>query len=374
LYALHELTSILSREHVQFIRYSQDDGFNDDISIVKHGIANTSAATKSDVCCHFNSLRTSQHLAITFNNQFIIHYGPEYKIRRAFTAHHRVVTDLHWSHFRYDQLTTCSLDGFIHIWDVRSSNRPINSFGGSSAGATQVQWNRKNEHVLASAHNNAIHIWDTRHGSVPLLTITTDPSQVSGLDWCRTNENLLLAYGGGMFISIWDANASKCQRTLTLPVTPIKARFTPLGNSILYTTSADYLNFVVQDLDSDRQTFAHVEHSGKIRDFDWMVTGDNGFPKLVTWGYDSVLRRWDFDAGTFDYYSNNLNYTTSPELDTTDAAAAELKFSVLATFPISHITNVDTEKTRFEQELDICCDLFPGFLYWFEVPLHLYPV
>jgi len=45
------------------------------------------------------------------------------------TSHTRAVSDINWSVFRPDMLATCSLDSYIHLWDLKSSNKkPVNSF------------------------------------------------------------------------------------------------------------------------------------------------------------------------------------------------------------------------------------------------------
>lgn len=76
-------------------------------------------------------------------------------------AHTRTITDLNWCPFSYDLLATCSIDTFIHIWDVRDPKKPNLSLT-SVAGANQVKWNKIDENLIATSHEVDARIWDIR--------------------------------------------------------------------------------------------------------------------------------------------------------------------------------------------------------------------
>lgn len=73
----------------------------------------------------------------------------------------RTITDLNWCPFSYDLIATCSIDTFIHIFDVRDSKKPNLSLT-SVAGANQVKWNKIDENLIATSHEVDVRIWDIR--------------------------------------------------------------------------------------------------------------------------------------------------------------------------------------------------------------------
>jgi WD40 repeat protein len=88
------------------------------------------------------------------------------------------------------------------------------------AGATQVKFNRKNQYLLASAHDKDVNIWDIRvsfavirrygqihvknylahiykyqKGSVPVTTINAHSTKIYGIDWSRQNDHDIVTCG-----------------------------------------------------------------------------------------------------------------------------------------------------------------------------------
>lgn len=116
-----------------------------------------------------------------------LNYAGSHAIENVLHAHSRAISDINWSPHHPDMLATCSVDTYVHIWDLRCSGndlRPANSFTswngkGSKemdwindkiyssailniAATTQVKYNRKSEYLLASAHDKDVKIWDIR--------------------------------------------------------------------------------------------------------------------------------------------------------------------------------------------------------------------
>ena len=93
-------------------------------------------------------------------------------IEHALYGHTRAVTDINWSPNSPDLLATCALDGWVLGWDLRTGygtrggsgrgRKPIWRTCGWGSPATQVKWNRREPHILASSHDNAVLIWDDR--------------------------------------------------------------------------------------------------------------------------------------------------------------------------------------------------------------------
>ena len=101
------------------------------------------------------------------------------------------MTDINWNPQSPEILATCGLDGWVWSWDLRTGYGSRSGTGGGRkpvwgvsswgcellnlcrtislayrkellAGATQVKWNRREPHVIASAHDNRVLIWDDR--------------------------------------------------------------------------------------------------------------------------------------------------------------------------------------------------------------------
>ena len=106
-------------------------------------------------------------------------------IEHALYGHTRAVTDINWSPNSPDLLATCALDGWVLGWDLRTGygtrggsgrgRKPIWRTCGWGSPATQVKWNRREPHILASSHDNAVLIWDDR---VSLHSSFSDCSKV----------------------------------------------------------------------------------------------------------------------------------------------------------------------------------------------------
>ncbi|CAG8540242.1 10142_t:CDS:2, partial [Acaulospora colombiana] len=102
-------------------------------------------------------------------------------------GHTRAISDLNWSMFDSEMIATCSVDTFIHLWDLRNPNKPSRSFCAWKFGATQVKFNLKNEFILASAHDKNVMIWDTRKGSDSVAQIAAHTTKIYGIDWSKQN-------------------------------------------------------------------------------------------------------------------------------------------------------------------------------------------
>lgn len=52
-------------------------------------------------------------------------HGGQLSQVQSLKSHTRVVTDLNWHQFDPNILASCSVDTFIHIWDIRDVKRPV---------------------------------------------------------------------------------------------------------------------------------------------------------------------------------------------------------------------------------------------------------
>lgn len=103
--------------------------------------------------------------------------GYELQQSHSLRAHTRVVSDLNWHPKDPDILATCSIDTYIHIWDIRDQRKPCLSLS-AVAGASQVRWNTLFPSMLATAHDGDLKIWDQRKGNSPVQYIAAHLTKV----------------------------------------------------------------------------------------------------------------------------------------------------------------------------------------------------
>lgn len=232
-------------------------------------------------------------------------------------AHERAITDINFSAHHADVLATCAVDSYVLTWDLRAPHsyaaklelRPYHTVADFQAGATQVKWNRQNEHLLASSHDKYLHIWDTRKGAVPVTTITAHQTKIYGIDWHRADPSKILTCSLDKTIKLWDQVGVKgkinnpCQIIRTNhPVW--RARHTPFPNGVLAMPQrgSSALNLYTHSAGSSSSTIATPAHSfqaheedARVQEFLWRTRGttDNGIDnrefQLVSWGTDKHL-------------------------------------------------------------------------------------
>src|SRR5436305_1064757 len=94
-------------------------------------------------------ISTSNQKALVWNLNLPSHRAVE----RVLHGHSRAITDINFSAHNPDHLATCSVDSFVHLWDIKTPKKPVMSFCDWFAGATQVKVNRQSEHIIASSHD-----------------------------------------------------------------------------------------------------------------------------------------------------------------------------------------------------------------------------
>ncbi|KAF2199140.1 hypothetical protein GQ43DRAFT_473907 [Delitschia confertaspora ATCC 74209] len=240
-------------------------------------------------------------------------------IQHVLHAHDRAITDINFSAHHADLLATCAVDSYVFTWDLRDNSRPVMKFADFDAGATQVKWNRQDEHVIASAHDRLLRIWDTRFGAIPVTTINAHSTKIYGIDWDRSDSRRILTCSLDHTIKLWDWSkyANKTdhpslnlrdrykyvvqspEKTIKTPFPVWRARHTPFAHGILALpqrgSSALHLyDHVREDSHAVHQFHAH-EETARVKEFLWRVRGsvedniDNREFQLVSWGSDLHL-------------------------------------------------------------------------------------
>ncbi|GAA5886525.1 hypothetical protein JCM6882_001674 [Rhodosporidiobolus microsporus] len=264
----------------------------------------------------------SEWVASTSNQQSVIYnlsYSSAFShspIEHALYGHTRAVTDINWSPGAPEVLASCAMDGWVMAWDLRAgfgsagrSRKPIWRVCGWGAPATQVKWNRREPHIIASSHDNVVHIWDDRMGAKPVETIQGHTAKIYGIDWSRKDAKRLVTCSLDMSFKSWslDDLANPLRQVNTSA--PIwRARWLPFGDGILTLPQrSDHGLSIWGTTRSDEQEqqgeqpkpVARFEGAREgVKEYVWRTRGgedlesDDRQFQLVTWAKDRRLRLW----------------------------------------------------------------------------------
>ncbi|KAH7176605.1 hypothetical protein EDB81DRAFT_707116 [Dactylonectria macrodidyma] len=236
-------------------------------------------------------------------------------IEHSLQGHSRAITDVNWSAHHPDFLATCSVDGYIHSWDLRRPRQPVLTFCDWSSGASQVKFNRQASHILASAHDQFLHIWDERRTSEPLKTYKAHDSKIYGLDWNRTRSTVIASCSIDKTIKFWDYSddGDRPEHVIHTGFPVWRARHTPFGEGLLAMPQNEPGDLYLYDVRRPQGSYisasidpvvvfpGHGDH--KAKEFLWRSRGgitDEGIDdrefQLVSWGADNELRLQGADA------------------------------------------------------------------------------
>ncbi|KAI9278116.1 hypothetical protein BY458DRAFT_432319 [Sporodiniella umbellata] len=244
-------------------------------------------------------------VASTSNQKLLVwnlNYSGSRAIEHVFHAHVRAISDINWSPHHPDILSTCSVDTYVHLWDLREplkgkeddmdrQMRPSHSFTPWNAAATQVKFNRKSEYLIASAHDKDVKIWDIRKGAVPVTSIAAHSKKIYGIDWSRQNDHDIF----------WNINQPEKEEKIIVTDTPIwRARNTPFGNGVLIMPQGSDSKLTLYSRKcAEIPVHSFEGHQDTVKEFVWRCKGEvNGHDgdsrefQLVTWSKDQNLRLW----------------------------------------------------------------------------------
>ncbi|RUS34315.1 hypothetical protein BC938DRAFT_481274 [Jimgerdemannia flammicorona] len=195
--------------------------------------------------------------------------------------------------------------------------RPASSFCAWTAGATQVKFNRKNEFLLASAHDTDVKIWDIRKGSLPVNNITAHTTKIYGIDWNRQHEHIIVTCSLDKLVKFWDINTpNECKATIQTNSPVWRARHTPFGNGILTMPQRSETTLSLWNCDKPvTPAYVFHGHTDTVKEFVWRWRGgpasidaDDREFQLVTWSKDQHLRLWPIS----DKVVKSINHIPSP--------------------------------------------------------------
>ncbi|CCK71896.1 Mtc5p KNAG_0I01050 [Huiozyma naganishii CBS 8797] len=256
-------------------------------------------------------------------------------IEYALHGHSRAITDINFNSQHPDILATCSIDTYVHAWDMRSPHRPFYTTSSWRSSASQVKWNFKDSNILASSHGNDVFIWDLRHGSTPLHKLTGHNSGVNSIDFSRFEENKIMSSSNDGTVKFWDlSKEEKCQQAITTEFPIWRGRYLPFGhgycvmpmiggNNSVYLMDLDVYD-EEKELENPESRIEKLKpvqtfkgHSDRVIDFLWRSRhsydsniDDREF-QLITWSLDSDLRLWPV---TEDVYAK-VNFERNKRLE-----------------------------------------------------------
>ncbi|XP_034942224.1 GATOR complex protein WDR59 isoform X2 [Chelonus insularis] len=262
-------------------------------------------------CCAISSNTRIEILS------FVGGSNQELQMIHSLKAHTRVVSDLNWHPKESDIIASCSIDTFIHIWDLRDARRPSLSLS-AVAGSSQVRWNPLSPHILATAHDGDVKIWDQRKGNSPVQYIAAHLTKIYGLDWCPFQQNQLATSSQDCTVKVFDiGNPRKAESILTTNSPVWRARYTPFGEGLvtivvpqLRRGENSLLLWNIANLSSPIYTF--VGHTDVVLDFQWRHPKlDSNDYELITWSKDQCLRIFKIDPFLKKLCGHDMDDATS---------------------------------------------------------------
>ncbi|XP_050454486.1 GATOR complex protein WDR59 isoform X2 [Cataglyphis hispanica] len=264
----------------------------------------------SELNCHLCAISSNTRIEIlTFNGAG----GYELQTTQSLKAHTRVVSDLNWHPKEPDIIASCSIDTFIHIWDIRDQRKPCLSLS-AVVGSSQVRWNPLLSYTLATAHDGDVKIWDQRKATSPVQYITAHLTKIHGLDWCPFQQNQLATSSQDCTVKIFDiANPRRAENILTTNSPVWRARYTPFGEGLvtivvpqLRRGENSLLLWNTSNLSAPIYTF--VGHTDVVLEFQWRhLKLENSEFELVTWSKDQCLRIFKINTFIKKLCSNGID-------------------------------------------------------------------
>ncbi|SCV04442.1 LAMI_0H16160g1_1 [Lachancea mirantina] len=246
-------------------------------------------------------------------------------IEHVLHGHSRAITDINFHPGDPNILATCSIDAYVHSWDMRMPWKPYYSASAWRAGASQVKWSHLESHILASAHANDVYVWDLRKGCSPLFKFQGHGSSVNSIDLSRSHRSEIMSSSNDGTVKFWDFSKGDKQaiRTVETEFPVWRGRYLPFGegfcimpmaggNNSVYLSS---LNFNAKESASHKfqPTYVFRGHSDRVTDFLWRSRhstdtdlDDREF-QLVTWSKDCDLRLWPVSDAALEKLSFKKN-------------------------------------------------------------------
>jgi ribosome assembly protein RRB1 len=129
------------------------------------------------------------------------------------TKHTGSIEDIQFSPTEPDVLASCSVDGTIRIFDLRTPFANISELKieAHNTDVNVISWNKISPNLMASgADNGEFKVWDLRYVGKPAITNIqwhTDP--ITSIEWQPHDEWTLAVASSDNRLSIWDFSVEK---------------------------------------------------------------------------------------------------------------------------------------------------------------------
>ncbi|CAG8432743.1 7070_t:CDS:10 [Diversispora eburnea] len=220
-------------------------------------------------------------------------------------GHKRAISDINWHPFNPDVLATCSVDTYVHLWDLRIPKKPFRSFCAWNSGATQVKFNAKNEHILASSHDRKLMIWDIRKGSLCVTEILAHATKIYGIDWSKSDEKNIITCSLDKKVKFWNIEEpGKCQGEIQTN--------SPVWQTAVHLWNLENTRYPVESF---------TEHQDVVKEFVWRIRGggnqsiDDREFQLITWSKDQNLRLWPISDNQLKLIGHERGKPRSPNIN-----------------------------------------------------------
>ncbi|XP_021894314.1 glutamate-rich WD repeat-containing protein 1 [Carica papaya] len=130
-----------------------------------------------------------------------------------FTGHTASIEDLQWSPTEASVFASCSVDGNIAFWDVRTSKSPQFSFKAHNADVNVISWNRLASCMLASGSDDGtFSIHDLRllkEGDYYVARFEYHKYPITSIEWSPHETSTLAVSSADNQLTIWDLSLEK---------------------------------------------------------------------------------------------------------------------------------------------------------------------
>jgi WD40 repeat protein/tRNA A-37 threonylcarbamoyl transferase component Bud32 len=179
-------------------------------------------------------------------------------------------------------------DGSVCIWND-PGELPVRTMQVPQAQVWCLAWAPDDERMASGHSDGAVRIWNVSTGQ---LTRTIDAHEGNVLTVLFTRDGAsLITAGDGVGVRVWDAESGELVRDLPTGADHSVAALSPSGRLVVAGTSDK--SILVWDLEMDKLLWRVQGHLGRVMDLAFMP----GEHRLVTCGYQSLIRIWDLASG-----------------------------------------------------------------------------
>ncbi|TIA91460.1 hypothetical protein E3P99_01052 [Wallemia hederae] len=107
-------------------------------------------------------------------------------------------------------LATCGSDGKLHVWDLRTPQRPATSLAASPTELLSLDWNKYLQGTIATGSvDKSIKVWDVRQARC-LNNLHGHDFAVRRVQFSPHVQNIIASASYDMSARVWDTSVNKC--------------------------------------------------------------------------------------------------------------------------------------------------------------------